>query len=135
MAMVRRRIGCIPIVDDQGQFAGIITESDFMRAEPGLPLAAYQVSRLLRERVSAKAIEQIYQAGRELTASQIMTHPVTTVTEETPVGEVATLLLERGFNQVPVEREGVPVGIVARRDLLHLLLPPGDSPAGGAGGK
>jgi nucleotide-binding universal stress UspA family protein/predicted transcriptional regulator len=125
LAMVQHRIGCVPIVDGGGQLVGIVTESDFLRAEPGVPLAAYQVSQQMRERVSAEAIEEIYRAGRELQASQIMSQPVTSVTEDTPVGDVATLLLERRLNQVPVEREGAPVGIVARRDLLRLLLPAG----------
>jgi nucleotide-binding universal stress UspA family protein/predicted transcriptional regulator len=126
-AMLKDRLGCIPIVDEHGHLVGIVTESDFLGSDPRIPLSAYQVVRLFRERDSDEMIEQVYQDGRELTAGQIMSQPVVAVTEDEPVGSVAEVLLERGFNQVPVVREGVPVGIIARHDLLRLLIPPGSA--------
>ena len=123
-AMLDHRIGSVPVVDQRGQLVGIITESDFVGDDRCIPLAAYQVPQLFRERVSEEALAQVYHAGRALTAGQIMTRPVVAVEEDEPVSAVVRLLLERGINQVPVVRDGMPVGIVARRDLLRLLVPP-----------
>ena len=50
-----------------------------------------------------------------------MTRNVITVTEETPVGEIARLLEEHRIKRVPVVREGKLVGIVSRANLLHSL--------------
>jgi CBS domain-containing protein len=50
-----------------------------------------------------------------------MTPDPETVPPDTSVGAVARLLSERGFNAVPVVAGGVPVGMVARRDLVRLL--------------
>ena len=138
MVMAQSGLGCVPIVGERGDLVGIVTASDFTRATPGVPLTAFRSMR--------RPGEQGGQGGRAMTAGQIMSRPVTAVEEETPVGAVAGLLLERGFNQVPVVREGMPVGIVARRDLLRVFLAAGEqiteatnggaragSPPGGAG--
>ncbi len=50
-----------------------------------------------------------------------MTPDPETVPPDTSVGAVARLLSERGFNAVPVVAGGMPVGMVARRDLVRLL--------------
>jgi nucleotide-binding universal stress UspA family protein/predicted transcriptional regulator len=131
-AMVHHRIGCVPVVGEDGQVIGMVTESDFLRADPSIPLAAYQVPQLFREHASPAAIEAVYRAGRELTAGQIMSRPVTTVTEDARLGAVAERLLERRINQVPVVRDGMLIGIVSRHDLLQLLFPPGDPRRGEA---
>jgi Mg/Co/Ni transporter MgtE len=44
-----------------------------------------------------------------------------TVTEDTPVGEIARLLERRRIKRVPVMRDGRIVGIVSRANLLHGL--------------
>ena len=114
------------VVDNRGHLVGIVTESDFAGDDPGIPLTAFQLKQLFSPSVSDDAITQVQQAGIALTAGQIMTHPVVTVTESEPIGEVARLLLEHGFERAPVVRDGVPAGIAARHDLLRLLLPRGD---------
>lgn len=50
-----------------------------------------------------------------------MTPSPDVVTPDMPVGVVAQRLLGRGFNSVPVVRDGVFLGMVARSDLLGLL--------------
>jgi CBS domain-containing protein len=46
---------------------------------------------------------------------------VIAVEEETPVGEIATLLTERKIKRVPVVDEGKLVGIVSRADIVHAV--------------
>ena len=51
----------------------------------------------------------------------IMTSPVVTVTPDTPLKDVAALLVERGINAVPVADAGNRLcGIVSEADLLTL---------------
>jgi nucleotide-binding universal stress UspA family protein/predicted transcriptional regulator len=123
VAMVQNRIGSVPVVNAQGKLVGIITRSDLIGGAPHIPLAAFQASRLFDEHASAQSIEEIHRAGGELTVSQTMSRPVVTVTEDEPIAEVVRLLLGRGIDRAPVVRDGVPVGIVTRHDLLRLLLP------------
>jgi CBS domain-containing protein len=54
-----------------------------------------------------------------LTAADVMTTSVVTVSPETPVPEVARLLHERGISGVPVlDADGKVVGIVSEGDLI-----------------
>lgn len=53
-------------------------------------------------------------------ASEVMTRGVITVAPETPIREVARILLERGFSAVPVvDPSGVPLGVVSEGDFAH----------------
>lgn len=122
--MLEQGIGCVPVVDDHGDLAGILTESDFIGDSSGIPLAAYQVPQLFREGISQEAIEHVYHAGREITAGEIMSRHLITIGENDPVCALVRLMLGRDVNQVLVERDGAPVGIVSRRELLNLLSPP-----------
>jgi CBS domain-containing protein len=67
-------------------------------------------------------IERVYQAARRMMAEDIMTRPVATVDEDASMQEVMHIMLERDVNRIPVVRDGVPVGIVARRDILKIML-------------
>ena len=133
VAMLQNRIGCVPVVSARGQLVGIITRSDLIGGTPDIPLAAYQASQLFDEHATAQSVAEIVRVGGELSAGQIMSRPVVTVTEEASIAEVVRLLLERGIDRVPIVRDGAPVGIVARHDLLRLLLPPGQQMRESAG--
>ena len=52
-------------------------------------------------------------------AKDIMTTPVITIGPDTPVLDIAGLLLERQISAVPVVEEGRVVGLVSEGDLLH----------------
>jgi CBS domain-containing protein len=51
-----------------------------------------------------------------------MTRNPATVTEDTPLKEVARLMETRQIKRVPVVRDGRLVGIVARADMLRALM-------------
>lgn len=58
-------------------------------------------------------------AGPTVTAGQVMTSPVVTVTPDTAVAEVADILTVRGFSAVPVvDPDGTVLGLISERDLL-----------------
>jgi CBS domain-containing protein len=54
-------------------------------------------------------------------ASDIMTQPVITVTPDTPVADVAQLLLERHISAVPVVEGDRAIGIVSEGDLIRRI--------------
>ena len=56
-------------------------------------------------------------------AADIMTKNVVTVTPDTPVVEIAKLLMEKRISAVPVVENGRPVGIVSEGDLLRQAEP------------
>lgn len=65
-----------------------------------------------------------------MNAKDIMTAPAITITPNTPVHEIAELLLERRISGVPVVAGGEVVGMVNEGDLLrrHEIGTDGDTP-------
>ena len=52
-----------------------------------------------------------------------MSSPAVTTTEDTSIAEAARSLCRRGFKRLPVvDRDGRPVGIVSRADVLRVFL-------------
>lgn len=54
-----------------------------------------------------------------MNARDIMTSPVVSVAPDATVAEIAAMLVERHISAVPVVDDGLLVGIVSQRDLLH----------------
>ena len=63
-------------------------------------------------------------------ARDIMTPDVVTVTEDTPIGEIADLFDSRHIKRVPVVRDGKLVGIVSRANLVQALAAAGEAVLG-----
>lgn len=97
--------GSVPIVDKGKKLVGIVSEFDLLKAI-----------------MSGKELEK-------LTAEEIMTENPVSVTEETRSEEIIELLQEKHLIRVPVVgKEGVLIGIVARRDILQGYLKSRESP-------
>jgi CBS domain-containing protein len=116
------RIGGVPVINGQGKLSGIITESSFAAREKGIPFSTFRAPQVFGEWMGDAGVELIYARARELTAGDIMLARVITVTEEQPVEDAITLMLRHDINRVPVVRDGVPVGMIARHDLLRMLV-------------
>lgn len=120
--MLEKRIGCLPVVNAQERLIGIITESDFAAKEKGVPFSTFHAPQVLGKWMGNEGIERIYAAARQMTAQEIMHPQVVTVTEGQPIDQVVELMLQHDINRVPVVRDDVPVGIVARHDLLRMMV-------------
>ena len=120
--MLDHHIGCAPVVNRQGLLVGVITESDFAAKEKGFPFSTFRAPQLLGQWISSDNVERIYEAARTLQAKEIMQPQVITVTEDQTMNDAVVLMFEHDINRIPVIRDGVPVGIVSRHDLLRLLI-------------
>lgn len=120
--MLERHIGCVPVVNDRGEICGIVTESDFTAKQRGIPFSTFRAPKILGQWMPKKGIERIYEAARTMTAREIMTARVVTMTEEQSVEEVVECMLRHNIHRIPVVRNAVPVGIVARHDILKLMV-------------
>jgi len=120
--MLNNQIGGLPVVDDEGKIVGMVTESDFSAKEHAIPFSRTYAPQLFGKWMSKEGIEKAYETARSIVVKEIMSSPVVTVAEDATVAEVVRQMLERHIHRVPVVREGVPVGMVSRHDLLKMVV-------------
>jgi CBS domain-containing protein len=117
--LLSNRISAVPVIDDDGQLLGIVSEGDLMRrAEAGTGRhRSWWLAALTRAEVLAA--DYAREHARKIT--DVMTRNVVTVTPDTPLQDIATLLEKNGIKRVPVVEGGKVVGIVSRANLLQAL--------------
>ncbi len=123
VALLRRhRIGAVPVVDADGQVAGVVSESDLLLKEENVdalldrPWLAPGRRPLDREKVAATVAENL------------MTAPAVSVCGTTLVAEAARIMRAHGIKHLTVVDTvtGRLRGIVSRGDLLAVYLRPGE---------
>jgi nucleotide-binding universal stress UspA family protein/predicted transcriptional regulator len=123
--MLEHEIGAVPIVSDDRKLVGIISESDFAGREIVFATSRYghqiRLPKVLGELMFVgDALEGIYEASQRLRARSVMSAPVHVASEDEPVQQALTRMLHHEIDHMPVVRGGVPVGMLARYDLLRL---------------
>jgi len=114
--LVERHISGAPVVDETGRLVGIVTEADLLPKEAGpagLPLTA-----LLGPEAPPEVREHL-RRYRGRVVREVMTREVVTATEDTPVQQLAALMLRKQVNRIPIVRGERVVGIVTRNDVLR----------------
>lgn len=120
--MLEHGIGAMPVVDAQGKLSGIITESDFTAKDCGVPFSTFRAPKVFGQWLSPEGCERIYEAARRTTAKQIMNRSTKTIGESESIERLLEMMLEYDLKRIPVVRDGAPIGIVARHDLLKMMM-------------
>jgi CBS domain-containing protein len=107
--MAERGVGGVPVVDSSGTLAGMLGESELLKVE----VPERQAGTRRRRRAGPE---------EDVRARDLMTHRVVSVEPETPVTQVARLMLQQGVERLPVLDGGRVAGMVSREDLLRPFL-------------
>lgn len=114
--MASAGVSGIPVLNEAGGVAGIISERDFLK-HMGADNASFMaiVAACLRGKGCAAL------GIRKGLAGDIMSSPVISAGEAATLGEVAALLTRRNINRVPIVEEprGKLLGILTRSDLVQ----------------
>ena len=103
--MFRHRVSGLPVVDDSGKLAGIITEADFLRLE---------VAR--GEAEDPRPIEIV---------GEVMSSGVVTVGPEEGIAEAAKIMVVQDVKRLPVvDDEERLLGIISRLDIVAVFTRP-----------
>jgi len=97
--LLERRISGAPVVDSKGNLVGILSEQDCLRA----------------------ALGATYYGDLGGLVSDHMRRDVETVTDETPIFDVARRFIQGHFRRYPVISGSRLVGQLSRRDVLRAL--------------
>ena len=119
--MAQRHISGVPVVDDAGSILGMLSEGDLVRWHEGYTERQARWLDMLADgfELAPAFLEGIQEQRRKV--KSVMSPGVTSVVEDTPARDVASLMYAKNIKRVPVVRDGKLVGIVARSDLIRAL--------------
>ena len=123
-------VSALPVVDDGNNVVGIFSEADLLHRQE---IGTEKYRPWWLEAVtpaSTLAGEFAKSHGRRV--AEVMSTDVVSAAEDTPLGEIATMLERHRIKRVPVLRGGRLVGIVSRSNLIQALAS-SRAPASGAG--
>jgi CBS domain-containing protein len=115
--MLDEGIRCLPVVDADGKVVGIVTESDLTGARPWLSLRGWAQ----RDAADRVAPPSSVEGGGTLPVSEVMSSPVVSASPSDALADIVDQMMARKVHHVPVVEDDIPVGIVARHDVLELL--------------
>lgn len=95
----------LPVVGHDGRLVGIVSERDLLHAapSPATTLSVYELNYLLSK----------------LKVNQLMTQPVQTVGEDTPIEEAARLMVEHRIGGLPVvDANRHVIGVITETDIF-----------------
>ena len=98
----------LPVLDGKGKLVGIVSDKDLLHASPSpaTSLAIWEINDLLAK----------------LKVEKVMTREVVTVSEDLPLEEAASIMVDRRIGGLPVMREQSLAGIITETDLFKVLL-------------
>ena len=104
--MIESHVGRLPVIEDE-TLVGMITSKDLMRAfidfRKNVP-EKYQKSQI-----------------KDLLVEDIMSLNPTFVSKDMSITEVSNIIMETGFNGLPVVEDDELVGIITQTDILRLI--------------
>jgi CBS domain-containing protein len=119
----KNNISGLPVLDEAGKVAGIVTEGDLIRRASRVKAPGYLeiLGGLIYLGSPKKFVEEL-QRAMSLEAGQLMSKDVIAVNPEDTVEKAATLMVDKGISRLPVlDEQGKLVGIVSRRDIMSSL--------------
>jgi CBS domain-containing protein len=123
-ALREHQLPGLPVVDEDGQLVGIVTEADLVLPDDEGDLHIPHYVNLFGGTVFLESLDRFESRLRKAfaaNAEDMMTAEPDTVGPDTSVREAARLIHETGHNRLPVVEDGRLVGVVTRLDVLGAL--------------
>ncbi|HEY4662670.1 MAG TPA: CBS domain-containing protein [Candidatus Humimicrobiaceae bacterium] len=122
--LLKNKISGVPVVDDDGKLVGIATEGDLIIRDSDLHFPRY--FKLLDSIIYLESLNKFKSNLKKYLGTKVedvMTVKVRTVRQDTPVSEVANIMIRNNVNRVPVlNRKGDLVGIITRADIVKSMV-------------
>jgi CBS domain-containing protein len=110
--LTARGVTGLPVVDDDGNVLGVISQADILATTASRPITNEIAGLLL-----ANTAHTLNATAR--TVGEAMSSPAHVIDENCPVTQAAAQMLDHGIKRLPVVRGRTLVGIVTRSDLLR----------------
>jgi len=123
--LMDNHINGAPVVNETGQVVGILCRDDLISQQKKLPLPSFfVVLDGIIPLSSSKHMEKEMEKIAATTVEHAMTPDPITVSEDTPIEEVASLMVDKKIHTIPVlDKDDMLVGVVGKEDILKTLIP------------
>lgn len=107
--LVEHDISAVPIVDDDGELVGLVSEADVVRLQ-----TVPDPRRHLIPALAPRSVVPRY-------AADVMSINIVTATEDTDVTDIARMMWTLRLRRIPVVDGNRVIGMITRRDILKVL--------------
>lgn len=116
---LEKGISGAPVVDEGMNLTGIVTENDLITTNMRVHIPT--ILRLFDAFIplGTSRLESEIKKMAASTVSEICTRDVTTVDEETPIEDIATLMIEKKIHLLPVLKNGKLAGIIGKKNIIR----------------
>ena len=119
--LIEHKISGAPVVGDDNHLVGVVTENDLIKKNARLHIPTiirlFDAYFLLNSDKVEEEIKKMV-AG---TVDEICNKDIVSLTEETTLEEIATIMSEKNIHLLPVLRDGLVVGIVGKADIVKSM--------------
>ena len=120
--LVSNEISGAPVVNAEGAIVGMVTENDLISRNKRLHIPT--VVSFLDAVIYLESSKKFSDDVKRLTATKvgdICAKKVVTITEDTTLTDIATIMSEKKVHLLPVVSSGKVVGIVGKRDVVKAV--------------
>jgi CBS domain-containing protein len=122
--LLDNHINGVPVVNDKEELVGILCQSDLIFQQKEMPVPPiFTILDSIFPLSSSKKIDEEFRKIAATTVAQAMAKDVVSVSPDTPVSEIASLMVEKHFHTIPVVKNKKLVGIIGKEDVLKTLTP------------
>ena len=117
------QISGVPVLNDMARLVGVVTESDliFQNKKVHIPTVITILDSVFYLENPDKMGEEMKKmAGSKV--KDILTRSPVTVTEETTLDEIATIMAEKNVHTLPVMNKDTLVGVIGKKDIIRTLI-------------
>jgi len=119
--LIDHKISGVPVIDDDNKVIGIVTENDLIKKNKRFHIPT--IVRLFDAYFlldSGKVEDEIKKMVAS-TVGEICTKKVVSISEETTLEEIATIMDEKHIHLLPVLKDNEVVGIVGKADVVRSM--------------
>ncbi len=112
-----------PVLDSDDTLLGVVTENDLIYQKKNVHIPTVITildSFIYLENPEKMEKEMLKIAGS--TVNDIYTKPCVTVTEETSIEDIATIMAEQNIHTLPVIKDEKLVGVIGKKDIIKTLI-------------
>ena len=119
--LIDHKISGVPVIDDDNKMIGIVTENDLIKKNKRFHIPT--IVRLFDAYflLDSGKVEDEIKKMVATTVGEIYTKKVLSISEDTTLEDIATIMAEKHIHLLPVLRSDEVVGIVGKADVVRSM--------------